>query len=373
MDILNESLDEAEELRRESLETSNHYINDIRQELDFKTTTFSMFNRNSVKKEFMRSLIETNVEASVFWCAECVVSGMFLEVWEIVFLFMSKHVHTGSPKLPIYTHTMYSKFRDLITPYATSGTLLSARNAQEIRELFTELIVVMVTSRKKPVITNTKIDKKTCFNMVSMTEKTVAPAIKYEFKEDDPKEFFIALNEFAHHVSPESNDIIMAGYWLEWTIAFTAQCRKNKQDLSCEARTILPTEYKHQKEPMGIIWEILVTEAKRRKNRLTVKIVESLMALFYVRYTGGAATRRKFIVYFAIELIVDMYSNKIPIMTNPKFVHRICDNRNIPYMELKKSEQAPATGYLEHNAGAPKTDAERSMARIKYLSESGLF
>ena len=373
MDILTESLNDADEARQESHESTNHYINDLREEADFRSTTFSMFARTSVKKELMKSLVESNVEASVFWCAESVVSGMFLDTWEIVLLFMAKHVHTGNPKLPIYVEKAYSQFRETITPYATSGTLLSARNAPEIRELFTELVVVMVTSRKKPALAATKIDKKVCFDMVSMTSKTMAPTMKYEFREDDPKEVYIALNEFAHHVSPDSNDIIMAGYWLEWTIAFTAQCRKTRQEVSCEARTIVPADYKYQKEPMGIIWEILVMEAKRRKNRLTVKIVNSLMSLFYVRYTGGAANRRKFLVYFAVELIVDVYSSKIPIMSNPDFVHRIRDSKDIPYVELKKSEQAPATGYLEHGVGAPKSDAERSMARIKCLNESGLF
>lgn len=137
---------------------------------------------------------------------------------------------------------------------------------------------------------------------------------------------------------------------------------------------MVPAEYKYQKEPMGILWEILLAEAKRRKNRLTVKIFGSLMELFYVRYTSGASSRRKFILYFAVELLVDIYSSKLPLMTNPEFVQKIRENKDIPYAELKKIEHSPATGYLEHGIDSgPKTDAEKSMARLKQLNESGLF
>jgi len=377
MDILTESLNKAEENRTQENELSPHHINDLRGEEEFGQTTFSGFKRLSVKKEFLKSLIDNDVESSVFWCAEFIVTGMFLDVWETVFTVMAKHIHSGNPKLPIYVKATYDTFRNAITPFATGGTLLMARNDPTIREIFTEMVVVVCTSKKKPTLTPTKIDKKVCFDMISMTAKAVAPSTKYVdsvFKEDDPQSIYISLNEFAYHISEESNDIILAGYWIEWTIAFMAQCRRTNHDLSCESRTMIPSEYKHQKEPMGIMWEILIAEAKRRKNRLTVKIFNSLMELFYVRYSTGACSRRKHMLYFAVELLVDVYSAKLPLMSNPEFTQRIRENKNIPYMELKKSEQSPATGYLEHGLeSGPKTDAEKSMERLKQLNESGLF
>ena len=79
-------------------------------------------------------------------------------------------------------------------------------------------------------------------------------------------------------------------------------------------------------------------------------------------------------LYFAVELLVDVYSHKLPLISNPEFTQKIRENKNLPYMELKKSEQSPATGYLEHGLeSVPKTDAEKSMERLKQLNESGLF
>ena len=377
MDILTESLNEAEEIRSGKNELSPHYINDCRGEDEFDQTTFSGFKRSSAKKELYKSLVDNNVESSVFWCAEFIATGLFLDIWENIFTVMAKHIHAGNPKLPIYVNATYESFRNAITPFATGGTVLMARNDPTVREIFTELVVVVCTSKKKPTLTPTKIDKKSCFDMISMTAKATAPSTKYVdsvFREDDPQSIYISLNEFAYHISSESNDIILAGYWIEWMIAFMSQCRKTKQDLSCESRTMVPAEYKYQKEPMGIMWEILLAEAKRRKNRLTAKIFNSLMELFYVRYTSGACSRRKFILYFAVELLVDIYSSKLPLMTNPEFVQKIRENKDIPYAELKKVEHSPATGYLEYGLeSGPKTDAEKSIARLKQLNESGLF
>ena len=50
-----------------------------------------------------------------------------------------------------------------------------------------------------------------------------APSVKYAqevFQKGDPQEIFIAINEFAYNISPESKNIISASYWVEWLLEF---------------------------------------------------------------------------------------------------------------------------------------------------------
>ena len=79
-------------------------------------------------------------------------------------------------------------------------------------------------SNKKPAFELIKLGKKQQFDLISFGEKLKANNNEYAkpiFLDEDPRELYIAINEFMFHISPQSKNTREACYWIEWFIEFS--------------------------------------------------------------------------------------------------------------------------------------------------------
>lgn len=342
-------------------------INDIRTIEDFKTITFSNYKKTQVKKALLNSLINENIERSCYWCCELICSSQFLDIWEIIILYIGKHVHEANPKLCIFVNMKYNKFKKIISKYRYTN-VLDMRNNITVRKLFTELICVLSYSNVSHSLDKIKIDNSN-FDLTVLQKKLKAPNMSYAndiFQTEDPKELFIAINELAYNLN--TGNTIMACYWFEWIIAFETKCKKQKQKCICERRLFVTVEEKHQKDIVWIIWDIIFNEKTKKNNKLLTKIIDALFSLFSIRYTSGSKKKRRFIVYFAISLLCKKISidKKIINKKNVNEINIITSNINKIYSEIKKNEIAPKTDYLFH--GTKKDKVKRSLGQMELVN-----
>ena len=174
------------------------------------------------------------------------------------------------------------------------------RNNKKIRTLFGEIISILALSNKKHTLSKVKISKDD-FQLQNITDKLKADNINYAnriYLKDDPKELFIALNEFAYNLTNRRNKTVDACYWLEWIMEFENVCKREKRiKLTAASRHIAPVENKLKTDIIWMIWEGLLLEANERSKGLH-KIMSSLLSLFCLRYKPGVRKRRKYIIYF---------------------------------------------------------------------------
>jgi hypothetical protein len=359
-------------------------INDERLFNDFKNETFSKFQKSQVKNELINCLIASKIESACYWSIELICAGHYIELWESILLFIGKYIHLGNPKLPIYVALRFNNFKDILT----NGYLddeLQLRNNIKIRQLFAEIICVLCLSRKKHSLEMIKIKKDDEFNITSMSSKLNAPSIKYAngvFKSDDPKELFIAINEFAYHVSSESKNVISACYWLEWILEYEVICKLKKEKCVGENRgEIAPTiPDKFKNDIIWIVWDVLLHECNninqnQNKNKTIItKIITSLIELFSIKYTAGAKRKRKYIIYFAISLLTDPIDFTIDIMNNKPKIEGIIKKINVIYKEIKKNEIVPQDddSYLFDGLNPPpppKTSLDKTIKQLDKMNE----
>ena len=343
-------------------------INDKRSSSEFKGITFSKFQKSKVKGELINSLIKSKIEPACYWTAELICAGHYSDLWEIILMFIGRYIHLGNPKLPIYISMRFKSFKEIISN-GYAGNELSMRNNIKIRHLFAEVISVLCHSRKKHSLEAIKIEKNDEFNIADMASRLKAPAVTYVqdiFKLDDPKELFIAINEFAYHITKESKNSVSSCYWLEWILEYETLCKHKKELCIGESRQIAPIQDKFKNDIIWIVWEVILRECNNTKNPLIIKIVNALLEIFSIKYSSGVKKRRKFLIYFAISILTEPFDLTIDIINNKKELDIIIQKIGVVYKEIKKNEESLNVDYLY--SGVEKTNLDKTVERLEKMN-----
>lgn len=358
-------------------------INDIRSESEFRGITFSKYKLSDVTKALLKSLANSRIEPACNWSAELICAGKFIELWETLLNFMGKYVHLANPRLPTYIHLRYETFKSVMAN-GYAGNELRMRNNPKIRSLFAEMVSVLCYSNKLHQYENIKVSKTEEYDITTMSEKLKAPHVNYldgVFIKGDPPELFIALNEFAFHLSNEvGSSSHFACYWLEWIMEFNAICKNKKVACRCERRANVPVDDKLQMDPIWIVWQIVNKEASTvapkeiektkhaQDKKLTAKIVECLFKLYCIRFTLAVKKKRRYLLYFAVSLLTQPYATRQDIIL-PDYkdkISNVVQKIDSVYREIKKNEVSPKMDYLFQGTG--KSDLDRTIAKLDILN-----
>jgi hypothetical protein len=316
---------------------TNSIIQDTRFPPEFKIMTLSGYRKVEVKKALIDSMLREKIEHACNWSAEFICSGHYSELWDILLLFLSKHICLANPKLPLYLKNRYSIFRELIT----SGlflTELELRNDDRVRKLFTEIICVFTLSKKKNGIEHIKMDREEEFDMTKNKHRFKAPSLEYAqtvLTPEDPKELSIAINELVYSLSVQ--DTKLSCYWVDWMVEFDSICRSRKEP--CYGRKFgdLPIENKYRRDIVWLIWESIVYQSKKM-SIFVEKTVQALHDLFCIQYTSSCSNKRRHLIYYAISLITETVNASVNIIDDPNCIEFYKNKINEVYKNIKKNE-----------------------------------
>ncbi len=343
----------------------NNEISDKRLIKDFKGITFSNFKKSSAKKELLNTLLNGKIEESCYWCAEYICAGHYIDLWDIIFLFISKYIHLGNPKLPCYIELRLTDFKNILNS-GYIGNELSLRNNDKIRKLFAEITTIICLSKKKSSFDCPKI-KENDYISFNNSFKLKATNVSYAnkiFKKGDPKELFIAINELAYNIINKVKNSNDAYYWFEWILGFETLAKKNKKSISSGRRDFNVLS-KFQNDVIWVVWDVILNESYKRNEGIQ-KVIQSLAELYCIRYSPGSKKKRKFIVYFAISLLTEIVDNNIPIFTNSEPIQAVKNKIDNIYKQIKINEIKPNTDYLF--TGLNSGNLEKTIAKLDKMS-----
>lgn len=348
----------------------SYEINDIRTPADFKGISFSKYKKTEVRKAFTEAMKKGKIEPACHWSAELICAGHFADLWETILHYTAKHIHLGNPKVAIYLEMRYNVFRNIMSQ-GHCVSELDVRNDMKIRQLFAEIICTLSLSVKKPSIEPVKINRVEEFDMTQMTERLKANSMDFAqaiFQPKDPKELFIAINEFAYCLSPNVRNMMSACYWLEWIIEFEAICKKRKDPIFCVRRSQHPVDTKSQCDVIWLVWDAILLQSKQQKNSLITKTHDALARLFCIKYTTAACKKRRYLLYYAISLLTENASMNTEILPDRALLQNVVSKINEIYKQIKKNEEAPKTEYLFHGLDK-KRALEKSLKQMELIGQ----
>jgi hypothetical protein len=319
-----------------NLVINSSIINDSRNLGDFKGITFSKFNKTEVTKTLLLNLSRGKIESACHWCAELICSGHFTELWEIILLYVGKFIHLGNPKLIIYLETRYDLFISIIDEENYSS-FLDLRNNQIIRKLFAEIICILCQSKTMHSFEPIKINHDEDFDIEFISQRLKASTTVYLkpfFTDKDPNVFYIAINEFAFSISNSKPDMITACYWIEWVIEKESYSKKNKESHFCGKRSYIPVNSIYQTDIIWIIWDALLYYGKK-KEILIQKILSSLLNLFCIKYTTASCKKRKYLLYFAVGLLIENIQTNINLVSDKNILQTVISHIDTIYEQIK--------------------------------------
>lgn len=350
-------------------------INDIRDSGDFKGITFSNYKKTEVKRVLMENMSKGKLEPACHWCAELLCSGHLMDVWEIILYFVGKHIHLGNPRLTVYLENRYNIFRNIMSQ-SNFTCELQVRNHENIRRLFAEIICIVTLSPRKHSFEPIRINRVEEFDITHMTEKLKAPSVKYAepiFQKEDPKELYIAVNEFSYSISRDGMNLMRACYWVEWVIEFDAICKKRREVCRCQRRTYAQVENKFQKDIIWMLWDALIhISTEEGHSEFVQRTLQSILHLFCIKYTTACCKRRRYLLYFAIGLMTETVPTHVEIITleHKKIMASLVDQVHMVYKQIKKNEVSPHTDYLFTNV-EKQNNLEKSIKKLGILDSMG--
>jgi len=271
---------------------------------DMRVESFHGFKRKDLLKFLESQIKNQNLENANYWCAECVMSGYVVEVYERLLDTFCNHVNIKNPLLMVSLWDEYDRFTELVNSYEN---LIDTRNDQEIRNILCSLASTLSLSSQ---FTIPKLCK------ISAMDLTTFPRLRTNFsnytdlltpfiQSGDAKELYGPLNEVVNHLrTPRPNSFDQVLYWLSWIVAWEQEYIKRYDLGACAERVNEKVEKVYYKDVAWILWDIVKAEGDSRDSRDSRLIIDKAYRFYVYHYSRKNRYKKITLLTFCLLLLL---------------------------------------------------------------------
>jgi len=310
-------------------------IIDNRNMKDFSIATFSKYKNIDVIKKFDDSIIRGNLEEACNWLIELHISGKMNNIWEVIFCAISKNINIKNPNLISWTWLKYIKYEKIIKKINKSYEYES-RNNQEIRNLFADVITILICSDKSQIF-----DKLPKFNNKDLIYNNYSKKIKFldqsiindifPDKNNMDKEFKIGINEIGNQIKNGKIEELI--FWCIWLDKLEKSKKKNGMTFICPEIEIKDINKKYQCDWVWSVWYIILLNSKH--SDILINEINALYNIYKWKYSTATRNKKQYILYHSLLLLKNNINWKIPLIYKYEYRIQACCNINQLY-KLKK-------------------------------------
>jgi len=319
-------------------------IVDKRKAKDFSSVTYSGYKKIDVINQLEKSLLNNDLESSCNWLIELHISGKVDSIWKTVFYILSKNININNPQLPSWLWLKYKRYLQIMNKF-NKGYEYESRNNQEIRNLFADVITMLVYSYKSSQLDKLpKINNKD-FLQEMMVKKMMSKEL-YNIKDISDNtcsnELKIGLNEIVNHLKSEKHGKLLDGiaYWYLWIEKIEKFKKKNGVEFKSLEHNIKDVDNKYHKDWRWTIWKIILEKTNYINNNKLTNEVHALYNMYKWKYTTTTCVKKQYLIFFACMFLKENINWYIPIINKYEYRVQACCNINQLYRLKKKEELA---------------------------------
>jgi len=304
--------------------SENCRITDTRKLKDFKTQTFGGYNILQANAALDKAIIEDKIEPALHWALQLFLSGIVSSLWSKLISFASKNINIYNPKLPEFIYNKNVQWQLIVDNNKfTKDNVLLLRNHPTVRLLLSEMVAVIVLSKKRKINQLPKIKKEEFIidNFRTKLEAKDNRLIETILSNDDPSEIRIAINEMAYHIYRKNT--IKCLYWFNWIIEWEKINSKKYGKYECASRIIEGVDSKYFKDVIWLIWAVIHNICKLN---ITIganewnKQIQCLYKLYTYKFTPAARSKKQNYIIWSILYLTESIDYVVPLIDRPNIL-----------------------------------------------------
>lgn len=314
-----------------------YVVYDMRQPRDLKQISISGYKKTDVCKAFQNSLINSKLEDALRWGVEMHCTGMNAKIWELLYNVYLQYIHINNPHFYNYFLKRRNDYFRLIQSYPDQHELFS-RNDQSIRNLYAEMISIIVLSKKTPLFNAKSIpnlSQKLLYDKMELKKRMMGMSIDQIYKyvdTNDPSEIKLGLNEIYSNIFFQKGNFPLFAFWIMWLERISAYKKKTQnnaeislfemqQEFKCIPTMIEGVKEEYQTHWVWKIWKFLIDfKSKVQVSKEVDIFVNSAFQDFVDDFKPAQYGRKKYLIYLSFYALKNMINFESSILY-PRLPH----------------------------------------------------
>ena len=320
-----------------------YIIHDLRNSKEFKKLTISGYKIQDVSNAYQNSMINNNLEDSIRWCVELHCTGLENNIWNSLYILITKHIHINNPKLFIYFKKRQKEYEYIISSYPPKFYHIYSKNNQEIRHMLSELTSLCCLTKKNNIFLNSSLPKlgKNFFDKNELSKRMIANDLDNILDyctNNTTKEMKLGLNEIYSNIKSNKGTFDNCLYWYLWLEK--AELIK-KKDIKNE------NEYNnitYNEEENDDLWVMILWKIINKHNKMINENDKIFIKKIFNDYTNNFKlshiNKKKYLLFTAFYVLKKKINWGIQLYQQEHLLLQVIGNINKMYEKIKVNNES---------------------------------
>jgi hypothetical protein len=319
-----------------------YIIHDLRNSKEFKKLTISGYKIQDVSNAYQNSMINNNLEDSIRWCVELHCTGLENNIWNSLYILITKHIHINNPKLFIYFKKRQKEYEHIISSYPPKFYHIYSKNNQEIRHMLAELTSLCCLTKKNNIFLNSSLPKlgQNFFDKNNLSKRMISKDLDNILdycNNNTTKEMKLGLNEIYSNFDSHKGTFDNCLYWYLWLEKVESI---KKKDIKNENDNNNIT-YNEEEDDLWvmIIWKI-INKHKSTINDNDKLFIKKIFNDYTNNFKLSHVNKKKYLIFMAFYVLKKKINWSIQLYQQEHLLLQVIGNINKMYEKIKVNNES---------------------------------